>query len=727
MLPVNGFFGHIQKNHAKSMIMFMGFMVSMHITVATILSIPFPFWNHLPTIFDDPIAYVQTMGVTVSAGILFVFILFYFGHTHFLKHTIGYRPLTAASSPRLHSVTEELSILAGIPTPQLDYIPTPSLNSFASGLTKGSAHIIITQGLLDALDDEELKAVIAHEIAHIKNGDMHMMAVANAAIGSIKLVNFLNPMKFSFVKRIPPIGLIIGLPILLPVLILVIFYSFIMQLTSLIANATRLLISSSREYIADAEAVRLTHNPAALVSALSKIHGRSGLHSNNTIANAMMIDGPTTGKDASHPTIESRISKLATLSGSMIHGAGIRKDTRRQSLSQHGGNAYGSGHYGASGAGATSFSNGFAPVSRMTQSNVRSYIPDSPDYADYQGKTFKTAEPTGILDRVTLENDGEFGLDRNARWAIIGVLCILVPVMHYNKSQRKQAKLQRANSTYVQPVIEQSPVFVALDLKDRGVHTKRLNMNSPYFDFKGQGRRHKTGWLESSSGFLFHDKNRNGQMDGIHELVTADLERSQKSRNLVPLLQFDSNRNGVVNQRDAEFSRLKVWRDFGGDGVFENNEAFTLKSLGITELNVAATDFKKPDGITVASGAKLIKKGNFSRELSDKQKMIRQHVTEGSFDSIILVSFETDLTRYKKFNGEVVTERLPEEDPGAGTGPAGQQKPFSDTIPPSNIAVNIENGISVSSTLKVEKTTVANNKNDAQKPRAKLRGFSSAN
>jgi len=86
-------------------------------------------------------------------------------------------------------------MLAGIPTPQLEYMPVPALNSFASGLTQKTAHIIVTQGLLEALDDEELRAVIAHEIAHIKHGDMHMMTVASAATDSVKFINTLNPMR----------------------------------------------------------------------------------------------------------------------------------------------------------------------------------------------------------------------------------------------------------------------------------------------------------------------------------------------------------------------------------------------------------------------------------------------------------------------------------------------------------------------------------------------------
>jgi len=94
------------------------------------------------------------------------------------------------------------------------------------------------------------------------------------------------------------------------------------------ARVSRLLISSSREFVADAEAVRLTHNPAALVSALRRIEGRSAVAGLSAQADAMMIDGAVEGPLASHPSIAERIAVLTRLSGDLVPAAPPSPDTR---------------------------------------------------------------------------------------------------------------------------------------------------------------------------------------------------------------------------------------------------------------------------------------------------------------------------------------------------------------------------------------------------------------
>ena len=676
MQPVNGFFGHIQKNHARSLIMFMGFMLSMHITVATIMSIPFPFWRHIPAVFDDPIGYVQTMGLMVTALNFIIFVLFYFGQTFLLKWTIGFEPLTLNNNPRLHNITQNLATMAGIPMPQLDYIPTPALNSFASGLSKHNAHIIVTQGLLDALDDDELAAVIAHEIAHIKNGDMHMMAVANAAIGSIKSVNFINPMKFTFFKRIPPIGFILGFPILFPVFILVIFYSFIMQLTSLIASATKYVISSSREYIADAEAVRLTHNPAALVSALSKIHGRSNLHCNNTIANAMMIDGPTTGKDASHPPIQIRMEKLAQLSGSMIHGTGMRRDTRQRSLASHNGNAYAPVPYGQGASSAPSFAQGFGRVAPITRSNIRDYIPASADYAAYQGKTFKTEEPESLFDRISLGDDGEFGLDQPVRWAIIAVLSVYLANKFYHKAKTPPTAVPQ----HIETVFDYTPAFVTFDLKSDGLVTISQPTSKVFMDVHNHGKKYNIGWVGPGEGILFHDANQNKHMDGFSELVTFEYGRAKIAKSFEMLRKFDSNHDGVITRKDTDFPNLMLWRDRGIDGKYEPNEGSSLSELGITSLVLRATQFETSEGRTLDTKTKLIRKGRYVHDVDRVSKPIR----DMAGGRIYMTSFETDMTQYKTADGKLVKQPLPDMNTGQTVNPSIQiaQTQSSSSQPP---------------------------------------------
>lgn len=321
-MRVNGFYGHIAQKHARSLVMFVGFVVACQIAFAVLLTVPIIVSGKTNFIFVEPLNYFQAWGVKVFIVSAVIFAIRYQLHAMFLKITTGYAIVTAQSAPRLYHIVEPLAITAGIPMPKVGIMPSPALNAFACGLSQKKATIVTTQGLVNALDDDELAAVIAHEIAHIMNGDMNMMAVANASVGTVDLIHRINPFRFRGTKTA------ILAVLILPLLFLFAIFGFAMSLAQTVAKISRLLIASSREYIADAEAVRLTHNPGALISALRKIEGRSTVEGLDPMASAMMIDGPVEGEFASHPLISERIAVLTELSGAMIYGTGVRRDTR---------------------------------------------------------------------------------------------------------------------------------------------------------------------------------------------------------------------------------------------------------------------------------------------------------------------------------------------------------------------------------------------------------------
>src|SRR6185503_7611813 len=123
-----------------------------------------------------------------------------------------------------------------------------------------------------------------------------------------------------------------SLPILaavMPVLVvLVLVMMFLRRLAVDGSHLTRLLIASAREFIADAEAARLTQNPAALVSALRRIEGRSFIPGLEAGQDAMMIDGAHEGAFATHPAIAERVAAIVSVTGSMALIAPARRDTR---------------------------------------------------------------------------------------------------------------------------------------------------------------------------------------------------------------------------------------------------------------------------------------------------------------------------------------------------------------------------------------------------------------
>ena len=120
----------------------------------------------------------------------------------------------------------------------------------------------------------------------------------------------------------------------MPVLVvLVLVVMFLRRLAVDGSHLARLLIASAREFIADAEAVRLTQNPAALVSALRRIEGRSVIPGLAAGQDAMMIDGAHEGAFATHPTIAERVAAIISVTGSMALIAPARRDTRSPELS----------------------------------------------------------------------------------------------------------------------------------------------------------------------------------------------------------------------------------------------------------------------------------------------------------------------------------------------------------------------------------------------------------
>jgi heat shock protein HtpX len=178
---------------------------------------------------------------------------------------------TIAEHRQLLNVVEEMSIAAGLPRPEVRIIPDDDPNALATGVSPDKSYIAVTQGLLKALNREELQAVVAHEIGHIRNYDIRLMTVVAALAGTILLLSDWSSRMLRFggsrgrserrsSKGLGQLGVvflilwIIGI-ILAPIL------------SRLLATA----VSRQREYLADASAAELTRNPLALANALRKI------------------------------------------------------------------------------------------------------------------------------------------------------------------------------------------------------------------------------------------------------------------------------------------------------------------------------------------------------------------------------------------------------------------------------------------------------------------------
>jgi heat shock protein HtpX len=213
----------------------------------------------------------------------------------------------------LYNLVKETAMQAKIPMPRVYVIPSESPNAFATGRNPKNAVVAVTDGIIQIMKKDELKGVIAHEMAHIKNRDILIATIAATIASVISYLAFMARWAalfggFGGRDRDRGGGMI-------ELLVLAI-------LTPLIATIIQLAISRSREYLADESAGKITKQPYSLASALEKIDGAVRHHpmrmGNKTTA-SLFIANPFSGKSlikmfSTHPPIEDRVKKLRAMS-----------------------------------------------------------------------------------------------------------------------------------------------------------------------------------------------------------------------------------------------------------------------------------------------------------------------------------------------------------------------------------------------------------------------------
>jgi heat shock protein HtpX len=184
--------------------------------------------------------------------------------------------LVTPSSPeeeRLVNVVEEMAIASGLPRPKIWIVPDDDPNAFATGTDERAAHVAVTRGLLTALDRDELQAVIAHEMGHVKNYDAKLMTLLAALVGVIALISDGALRTFRFSGRGRGRGGGGGKKGGAGALVLIVLVLWLLTLilAPIISRILALGVSRKREFLADAMSAQFTRNPAALASALRKI------------------------------------------------------------------------------------------------------------------------------------------------------------------------------------------------------------------------------------------------------------------------------------------------------------------------------------------------------------------------------------------------------------------------------------------------------------------------
>ncbi len=254
------------------------------------------------------------LSLAVFFGIVYTIIVFASGDSMILSMTHA-RPVTQKEFPFLFHTVEGLSLAAGIPTPKAYVIDDTALNAFATGRKPETASIVVTTGLLQKLNRQELEGVIAHEMSHIKNNDIKVMMLAAVLVGVVILLSdiLLRSFLWGGGKRDRE-GNINWVLILIGVALAI--------LAPLIAELIKLAVSRRREYLADANGALLTRYPAGLASALRKISADPDplVDTANRATAHLFISTPFahrktffTNLFSTHPPIEERIKRLESM------------------------------------------------------------------------------------------------------------------------------------------------------------------------------------------------------------------------------------------------------------------------------------------------------------------------------------------------------------------------------------------------------------------------------
>src|ERR1700729_3737112 len=328
-----GLYTHIAANKTRSMLLLGGLFVLVYVMVyaGALIAEVLTYGAGAPADYYLAAAahdLIKAFPFATGGALLWIAIAYFF-HQSIVDAVTGGEDVTRQQQPRLYNLLENLCISRGIPMPKLKLIDSDALNAYATGLNQRQYAVTVTTGLLKALNDQEIEAVLGHELTHIRNGDVQLMVIAVIIAGAVGFFAEL------FFRSFTNFGWGYGRGRSWSsssssssdrdnrgsgggAVIVIIIAAALIGLAWLLSQVVRLALSRSRELLADAGSVELTKNPDAMISALRKIENRGELPGATSAVMELCLDNPREGFSdlfATHPSVDARVQALVKYAG----------------------------------------------------------------------------------------------------------------------------------------------------------------------------------------------------------------------------------------------------------------------------------------------------------------------------------------------------------------------------------------------------------------------------
>jgi heat shock protein HtpX len=332
-----GLYTHIASNKFRSMLLLAGLFLLIYVLVyagALLAEVVIDSDRSVDYYLSAALRDLLTAFPYATGAAALWIVIAYFFHQNMIDAVTGGEDVTRKQQPRLYNLLENLCISRGIPMPKLKVMESDARNAFATGLNRRQYAVTVTTGLLKALNDQEIEAVLGHELTHIRNGDVQLMVIAVIIAG---VVGFFGELFFRMFTNLSwnssgggsswsssssrsssssdsdSKGSGGG-----GAIVVVIVAIALIVLAWLLSQVVKLALSRSRELLADAGSVELTKNPDAMISALRKIENRGELPGATSAVMELCIDNPREGFAdlfATHPSVDSRVQALVKYAG----------------------------------------------------------------------------------------------------------------------------------------------------------------------------------------------------------------------------------------------------------------------------------------------------------------------------------------------------------------------------------------------------------------------------